>query len=257
MALPTVAIDLTGRVALITGSGHGIGAETARLMAGLGASVIVNDIDPTRADETTATITDAGGHAVAAVGDVSIPDDVDRMVAAARDAFASPDILVNNAYFQCDKTFLDYTIEEWDRVYTVIVRGTYLCSRAVLPAMIERGRGSIVNVASIAAFNVLAQHAAYGSAKAAVSALTRDLASEVAQHGVRVNAIAPGPTDTKGYPLDPAMMGILVGRLGLPSDQARMIAFLASDAASFVVGQTVRVAGGSDLRIGHLWQRQS
>jgi 3-oxoacyl-[acyl-carrier protein] reductase len=255
VALPTTAIDLTGRVALITGSGHGIGAETARLMAGLGASVVVNDIDAARAEETTASITDAGGRAVVTVGDVSTPDDVERMVGAARSAFDSPDILVNNAYYQCDKTFMEYTLDEWDRVYAVIVRGTYLCSRAVLPAMIERRRGAIVNVSSIAAFNVLARHPAYGSAKAAVAALTRDLASEVSEHGVRVNAIAPGPTDTKGYPIDPATMGILVGRLGQPSDQAQMIAFLASDAASFVVGQTIRVAGGSDLRIGHIWQR--
>src|SRR5262249_30911113 len=120
--LPTAVIDLSGRVALITGGGHGIGAETARLMAGLGAAGVVNDIDAARADETASTITDAGGRAVAAVADVSNPGDVERMVATARDAFDDPDILVNNAYFQCDKAFLEYTIDEWDRVYAVIVR---------------------------------------------------------------------------------------------------------------------------------------
>jgi 3-oxoacyl-[acyl-carrier protein] reductase len=238
---------LTDEVALVTGGGHGIGEAIVKALAGRGARVVVNDVVAERAEAVAATIAESGGEAVGVPADVSVADDVERLVVSAVAAFGRVDILVNNAAAFCNKAFLDHSVEDWDRVFSVNARGAFLCCRAVLPAMIERRHGNIVNIASIAALRNTIDHVAYAASKAAIVALTRDVASEVAGFGVRVNAVSPGPIDSKGQRSDP-QAGVLVGRAGKPADIASAVAYLVSDASSYIVGQTISVAGGSDLK---------
>ena len=164
----------------------------------------------------------------------------------------------SNAAVQVATGVLEHTIEDWDRVIAVNLRGVFLCTRAVLPAMIRAGRGNIVNLASIAAFHATTPHVSYAASKAAVVAFTRDVAYEVAPHGIRVNAVAPGPIETPMTAglLDKDMKdaisrAIPLGRWGDPQDVAAAVAYLASDEAAFVTGATLAVSGGADLRLAY------
>jgi 3-oxoacyl-[acyl-carrier protein] reductase len=241
-------VDLHGKVALVTGGGHGIGAGIVEALATAGARVIVNDLIDERASATALRVSEGGGEAVAIAADISTVHDVDRLMASSLDAFGRIDILVNNAAVFCNKAFLDHSIDEWDRLFSVNLRGVFLCTRAVLPGMIDRSDGNIVNIASISAFNTTTEHVAYAASKAAIVTLTRDVAAEVAQFGVRVNAVAPGPIDSRGVHTEP-FAGILLHRIGKPADIGNAVAFLVSDAATFITGETLRVAGGSDLKV--------
>lgn len=229
----------------MTGAGSGIGWAIAGKLAKNGEDVVVNDLDSTAAEETVAGIEDAGGRAFAAPGDVSDPESVERMLTAAREAYGHPEILVNNAGFLQQKRFVDLTVEDFDRMIAVHLRGTFLCIRATLPEMLSRGSGVIVNIASQLGQIGGIELCHYSAAKAGIIGLTKSLAREVSAQGVRVNAVAPGPINTD------LVLGLSeewrsnkaaelpLGRFGEPWEVAETVAFLASEGAALYVGQTL------------------
>ena len=233
------------RIALITGAGSGIGRAIAEKLAQNGERVVVNDVNPETADEVVAGIKEWGGEAAAAPGDVSDAESVQRIVVATHEAYGSPEILVNNAGFLQQKRFVDLMVEDFDRMIAVHLRGTFLCTRAVLPEMLSRGSGIIVNVASQLGQIGGIELCHYSSAKAGIIGLTKSLAREVSAQGVRVNAIAPGPINTE------LVLGLSeewrnakaaelpLGRFGEPWEVAETVAFLVSDGAALYVGQTL------------------
>jgi NAD(P)-dependent dehydrogenase (short-subunit alcohol dehydrogenase family) len=233
------------RVALVTGAGSGIGRAIAEKLGKEGERVVVNDLKGEAADEVVAGIKESGGEASSAPGDVSDVEDVDRIVAVAREAYGSPEILVNNAGFLQQKRFVDLTVEDFDRMIAVHLRGTFLCTRAVLPEMLSRGGGIVVNVASQLGQIGGIELCHYSAAKAGIIGLTKSLAREVSAQGVRVNAVAPGPINTE------LILGLSeewqrakaaelpLGRFGEPAEVAETVAFLVSDGATLYVGQTL------------------
>ena len=233
------------RIALVTGAGSGIGRSIAEKLAQNGERVVVNDVNPETANEVVAGIKEWGGEAAAAPGDVSDAESVQRIVAATHEAYGSPEILVNNAGFLQQKRFVDLTVEDFDRMIAVHLRGTFLCTRAVLPEMLSRGSGIIVNVASQLGQIGGIELCHYSSAKAGIIGLTKSLAREVSAQGVRVNAVAPGPINTElvlglseEWRNDKAAE-LPLGRFGEPWEVAETVAFLVSDGAALYVGQTL------------------
>ena len=233
------------RITLVTGAGSGIGRAIAEKLARDGERVVVNDLNAATADEVIARIKESGGEATTAPGDVSDPQSVEQIMAAVREAYGSPEILVNNAGFLQQKRFIDLTVEDFDRMIAVHLRGTFLCTRAVLPEMLSRGSGIIVNVASQLGQIGGIELCHYSSAKAGIIGLTKSLAREVSAQGVRVNAVAPGPINTE------LVLGLSeewrnakaaelpLGRFGEPWEVAETVAFLVSDGAALYVGQTL------------------
>jgi len=233
------------RVALVTGAGSGIGRAIAEKLAKNGEQVAVNDVKREAADEVVARIRGSGGEAAAAPGDVSDAEAVEQIMATVRDAYGSPEILVNNAGFLQQKRFADLTVEDFDRMIAVHLRGTFLCTRAVLPEMLSRGGGIVVNVASQLGQIGGIELCHYSAAKAGIIGLTKSLAREVSAQGVRVNAVAPGPINTE------LILGLSeewqrakaaelpLGRFGEPEEVAETVAFLVSDGATLYVGQTL------------------
>ena len=233
------------RIALVTGAGSGIGCAIAEKLAQNGERVVVNDVNPETAEELVAGIKEWGGEAAAAPGDVSDAESVQRIVAATHEAYGFPEILVNNAGFLQQKRFVDLTVEDFDRMIAVHLRGTFLCTRAVLPEMLSRGSGIIVNVASQLGQIGSIELCHYSSAKAGIIGLTKSLAREVSAQGVRVNAVAPGPINTE------LVLGLSeewrnakaaelpLGRFGEPWEVAETVAFLVSEGAALYVGQTL------------------
>src|ERR687893_1597394 len=234
------------RIALVTGAGSGIGRAIAEKLARNGERVVVNDLNGETADEVAAGIKESGGEAAAAPGDVSDAESVDRIVAAAREAYGPPEILVNNAGFLQQARFVDLTVEDWDRMIAVHLRGTFLCTKEALPDMLSRGRGVIVNVASQLGQIGGVELCHYSAAKAGIIGLTKSLAREVSAQGVRVNAVAPGPINTElvfdNLPeawRENKAAELPLGRFGEAHEVAETVAFLASDAAALYVGQTL------------------
>jgi 3-oxoacyl-[acyl-carrier protein] reductase len=233
------------RVALVTGAGSGIGRAIADKLARDGELVVVNDLNIESANEVVARIEDSGGRAAAAPGDVSDPEAVERIVATAREAYGPPELLVNNAGFLQQKRFADLTVEDFDRMIAVHLRGTFLCTRAVLPEMLSRGSGIVVNVASQLGQIGGIELCHYSAAKAGIIGLTKSLAREVSAQGVRVNAVAPGPINTElivglSEEWQRAKAAELpLGRFGEPAEVAETVAFLVSDGATLYVGQTL------------------
>jgi NAD(P)-dependent dehydrogenase (short-subunit alcohol dehydrogenase family) len=233
------------RVALVTGAGSGIGRAVAEKLAKDGERVVVNDLNGETADEVVAQIKGSGGEAAPAPGDVSEAGAVQRIVEVARQAYGPPEILVNNAGFGQQKRFVDLTVEDFDRMIGVHLRGTFLCTRAVLPEMLSQGYGVIVNIASQLGQIGGVELCHYSSAKAGIIGLTKALAREVSAQGVRVNAVAPGPINTDlvlGLSeewRDAKAAELPLGRFGEPWEVAETVAFLASDGAALYVGQTL------------------
>jgi 3-oxoacyl-[acyl-carrier protein] reductase len=238
-------VSTHSRAALVTGAGSGIGRAIAEKLAKNGESVVVNDLNPASAEETVAAIKAGGSRATATPGDVSDPEAVRRMVLAAREAYGPPEILVNNAGFVQQKRFVDLSVEDFDRMIAVHLRGTFLCIQATLPDMLSRGRGIIVNIASQLGQIGGVELCHYSSAKAGIIGLTKSLAREVSAQGVRVNAVAPGPINTE------LVLGLSeewrnakaaelpLGRFGEPWEVAETVAFLVSEGAALYVGQTL------------------
>jgi NAD(P)-dependent dehydrogenase (short-subunit alcohol dehydrogenase family) len=252
--------DLDGKVAIVTGAAGGIGAGIVKRVAEAGAKLVLTDYDAERlaAAEETA-IADADAGRIAAIGaDLTKEAEVAALIDGATERFGQVDILVNNAGVLRTGPVVDISLQEWNLVLASNLTSAFLCSKAVLPAMIERGDGAIVNIASVAAFAFTTPHAHYAASKAGMVALSRDLSYEVAPHGIRVNAIAPSgitsPMNQKELPAGPRKAlesAIALDRWGAPEDIGDAVVYLASDKASFVVGAVLGVTGGSDLCILH------
>jgi 3-oxoacyl-[acyl-carrier protein] reductase len=247
-------LDLTGKVALITGASSGIGAATAAVFADLGARVAMGYFHNQKgAEQTRESIAGRGGKAIAIRADVCRENEIRRLVKSAADELGPIDILVNNAGSLVERMKIgEVTGEKWDGIQNLNLKSAVLCSQAVAASMTERRAGAIVNVVSIAGRNGGGPGAgAYAAAKAGLIAFTKSLARELGPHGIRVNAVSPGVIDTPFHEVfsTPEMMRnfaaiIPLGRVGAPVECATAIAFLASDAASFVVGETLEVNGG-------------
>ena len=246
------SMDAGTRVVVITGAGAGIGAQAAMMFASLGDAVVVNDVAGVAAEETAERIRASGGSAVSFAGDVSDPVVADDLVAAALRTFGRVDALVNNAGIVSRSSVEQLDPAEWQRVLRVNLRSVFLCSQAAARAMIPRGSGSIVSITSVRAFAGSAVAPHYAASKAGIVGFTRSFAGEIAHHGIRVNAVAPGLVDTAqprsvltDLELEQAADTIPLGRLGLPQDVASATVFLCSPAASHITGATLLVTGGS------------
>jgi 3-oxoacyl-[acyl-carrier protein] reductase len=252
-------MSLTGTVALVTGANAGIGKAIALELSGRGAAVAINHLRAEGgAAETVAAVTQTGGRAIACQGDLTRRDDVARVVADATARLGPIDVLVNNAGGLVGRRPLsDITDEFYRAVMDVNLLTAVLCTQAVAPGMIERKRGAIVTLTSLAAHNGGGPGAAiYAAAKAAVMAFTKGIARDLAPHGIRVNGVSPGligGTDFHGKFTPPeafaaAVKTIPLGRAGTPQDVARVVAFLASEDAAFLVGETIEINGGMFMR---------
>jgi meso-butanediol dehydrogenase / (S,S)-butanediol dehydrogenase / diacetyl reductase len=240
------------RVVIVTGSGSGIGRVMAQRFAAEGAKVAVVDWQGDSADQVSSEISSAGGTAAAIRADVSSSLEVESMVAAVASQLGPVDVLVNNAAIADGDDVLEIDDATWDHDVAVVLRSVFLCSKGVLPSMIERHGGAIVNIASVNGLSALGNEA-YSAAKAGVINLTQGIAVRYGAHGIRCNAIAPGTIRTpiwqERIDRDPVVFERLVkwyplGRVGEPDDVANAALFLASDEASWITGTVLRVDGG-------------
>ncbi|AID28137.2 3-oxoacyl-[acyl-carrier protein] reductase [Mesorhizobium sp. USDA 4775] len=230
---------------IVTGAGSGIGRAIAIRLAADGYAVLVNDLDLGRAQAVVSEIAVSGAKAVAAAGDVSSEVDARAIHAAAVAAFGDTDLLINNAGIVHQSLFENLEIADFDRMFAVHVRGTFLMTKMVLPAMLKAGKGAVINVASQLGQVGGIELSHYAAAKSAIIGMTKSLAREVSSRGVRVNAVAPGPINT---PLVRELSQewrtrkaseLPLGRFGEPEEVAATVAFLASPQASLFVGQTL------------------
>lgn len=250
-----------GYRAVVTGAGSGIGAETARRLAAEGARVLVTDIEVERAERVAADIAERGGTAAALLCDVADRAQVERAVAVAVERFGGLEVLVNNAFFIQEEPRLLEDLDDgaWQRCLDVTLQGALRCSRAALPHLAAaEGRGAIVNIGSVNGEQDFGGHA-YSAAKAGLASLTRTLAVQAAERGVRVNLIAPGTVDTpswegRSHLLARAAAHYPLGRVGRPADIAAAVAYLASADASWVTGITLPVDGG--ILVSHTAMRR-
>ncbi|MDO8441243.1 MAG: 3-oxoacyl-ACP reductase FabG [Polaromonas sp.] len=244
-------LGLEGKVAIVTGSGRGIGAETARALAEEGARIVVTDIDAQASAESCAALTRDGFNAIGVAADVTKAADVERLVQAALDAFGSVHVLVNNAGFARDARITKLSEADWDAVVDTVLKGAFLCTKAVAPVMAAQHWGRVVNISSRAHLGNPGQ-ANYSAAKAGILGFSSALALELGRDGITVNTIAPGFIETDGVRnlphyqkiKDNALARTPLGRLGVPRDIASAVTFLASEAAGYVTGATLHVTGG-------------
>ena len=247
-------IDLEGKVALVTGASRGIGRAIALELAACGAVIAVNYRAGAEAAEAVVkAIETSGGRARAIQADVSEGADIDRLVKATTDEFGSLDILVNNAGITRDNLLMRMKDDEWDAVLDTNLRGAYLLTKAVLRPMMRARWGRSITVTSVVGLMGNAGQANYAAAKAGLIGFTKSVAREMASRGITANAVAPGfvETDMSAALNEATRAGILaaipLGRWGQPSDIAQVVAFLASDAAASVTGQTLAVDGGMTM----------
>lgn len=245
--------DLKGKVAIVTGAGHGIGKETALALARAGADIIVTDVSDT-IFEVGKQIEALKSEAYPIKCDVSNIEQAEDVKAKVLEKFEKVDILVNNAGIYPQKAFMDMTNDDWNKVMHINLDGVFHCTKAVLPSMVKQKYGKIVNVASIAGVVVgFSNLAHYSASKAAVAGFTKSLALEMAPFGINVNAIAPGPIDVgDAMQVDEVMYAQLikaipVGRMGKPIDIANLAVFLVGDESSFITGQCIVSDGGYTL----------
>jgi NAD(P)-dependent dehydrogenase (short-subunit alcohol dehydrogenase family) len=249
---PAPGALLPGRVALVTGGGGGIGRAISEMFAAHGARVVVAEINPERAEETVEAIRAAGGDAAGEIVDVGDEAAVTELARVA----GPVDVLVNNVghYLPGDGNFLTSTAAEWRALYRVNLEHVFLCTRAFVPGMVERQRGSVINVSSVEAFRAIPRRPVYSAFKGAITQFTKSLAVELGNDGVRVNAIAPDLTESIQVPysrwVPDAQQELIpqwvpIGRFGTGDDIAGVALFLASDLSAFVTGTTIHADGGS------------
>jgi 3-oxoacyl-[acyl-carrier protein] reductase len=248
----SLAGRLEGRVAVVTGGGGGLAEGICARLARDGAAVACADVSPEKAERVAGQVAASGGRSLAVEVDVSDKGSVDAMVGRVVEEFGGVDVLVNNAAIYPRRAWTEIEEKEWDRVMAVNLKGYFLCARAVYPHMKERGGGSIVNVSSITFFVGWTLLLDYVTSKGGIVGFTRTLAREVGPEGINVNAIAPGAFPTDAEKIHPDQEGYnrwvldqqSIKRRGTPDDIGNLIAFLASDEASFISGQTVGIDGG-------------
>ncbi len=258
MALTPDASLLTGKVAVVTGGGGGIGRGISEAFAAHGARVVVVDIDGERARDTVDAIRSRDGDAGARaeVVDVREPEQVTALRRSVLDEHGQIDVLVNNVghYLYRGLRFLDSDEEHWDALYAVNLRHVFLCTKAFAPSMVERQSGNVITVSTVEAFRGIPDQVVYSAFKAGITQFTKSLALDLGNDGVRVNAIAPDLTETIQVPYsrwvapehrDLIPSWVPVGRFGTPDDIAGVAVFLASDLSAFVTGTTVHADGGS------------
>jgi NAD(P)-dependent dehydrogenase (short-subunit alcohol dehydrogenase family) len=247
------------RVAVVTGAANGLGREIAQVLAREGARVTLGDLDAAGLERTTADIKVAGGAAVAVVGDLTEEEPAKRLIDAAVAEYGRLDILVNDVGGSKNARIWEMRVEDWDFVLRLNLRSTFLCTRAAVPHMMRQRYGRIVCLSSGAREGTpwtayYQGGSAYSAAKAGVHGFVRDVALELAEHGINVNAVAPGPIDTERFgpglrklnetvEYSPNRMTPL-RRLGQPIEVAHAVLFLASDEASYITGHTLAVTGG-------------
>ena len=247
---------MSNRVALVTGGAQGIGKGIATALAEAGARVAVADLNIEAAELTAKELTGAGASAVAIEVDVTNRGSVDAAVRAAEEQLGPVEIVVNNAGWDDFMPFLDTTEQFWDKVLDINFKGALRVTQAVVPGMVERGFGRVVNIGSDAGRVGSSLEAVYSGTKGGIIAFTKTLAREVAKAGVTANTVCPGPTDTPALRAfadgagnaEKVIAGMIravpLGRLGRPQDVAPAVVFFASDAAGFITGQTLSVSGG-------------
>ena len=247
---------LKGKTIIVTGGGGGIGGSTCQRLAQEGAKVAVLDRDLSAAQKTSAQITEAGGTALALACDITQRTDIDAALAQIEAQLGPVDVLVNNAGWDVFKPFTQTDEHEWERLIAINLTGALHMHHAVLPRMVERRAGRIVNIASDAARVGSSGEAVYAACKGGLVSFSKTIAREHARHGISVNVVCPGPTETALFAgfADAApnpeklreafVRAIPLGRMGQPQDLAGAIAFFASDDAGFITGQVLSVSGG-------------
>ena len=246
---------LTDHVALVTGAGSGIGAEVAARLAQDGAAVGVNGLTAQKVADTVARITAGGGRAVALVGDVSDPDDAQRMVREADEQLGGLHVLVNNAGIQQHTPFLELDLTTWRAQLSVDLDGAFLMALAACRVMVPRGGGVVLNVTSVHEHQPRPGYAAYCTAKAGLSMLTKVLARELGGRGIRAVSVAPGAIETpiqggrSAAQVREQEAGVPAGRLGTAGEVAALIAYLVSPAAAYVSGTTVVIDGALEQQV--------
>ena len=247
-------MDLSNRVAIVTGSARGIGKAIALKLADAGATVVVNDVgDAAQINGVVDAIKAMKRNALAIIADVSSADDVNRLVAETMSAFGHIDILVNNAGITRDQLLMRMSDEDWDKVLNVDLKSVFLCSRAVIRHMLKQRWGRIISISSITGMMGNPGQANYAAAKAGIIGLMRTIAKEVASRRITANAIAPGLIDTAmSQQVPPEALAeikqrIPLGYAGTPQDVAAAVAFLASEEARYITGQVIGVDGGMSI----------
>ncbi|RLB06280.1 MAG: 3-oxoacyl-ACP reductase [Deltaproteobacteria bacterium] len=246
-------MDLKGKRAVVTGAGQGIGRAIALKLAQRGADLIVDDINPQTVKRTAQEVQALGTKAFAVVADVSQRADVEEIVKVALRELGGVDILVNNAGIARSALLLRLKDEQWDEVLNVNLKGIFYCTQLVAPQMIKQRYGKIINISSIYGRIGTIGDANYAASKAGIVGFTKSVARELARYNINVNAIMPGLIDTpllRGIPdkyLQPMIEDVPLGRVGKPEDIANVVAFLASDDASYMTGAILEVTGGWNM----------